>query len=48
MCIRDRFGRYHGDLFDYEDVRQVIEKRLREDVYDKLIQDILCQSENGV
>ena len=45
---RDLFGRYHGDLFDYEDVRQVIEKRLREDVYDKLIQDILCQSENGV
>ena len=43
---QDLFGRYHGDLFDYEDVRQIIEKRLREDVYDKLIQDILCQSEN--
>ncbi len=43
---QDLFGRYHGDLFDYEDVRQIIEKRLREDAYDKLIQDILCQSEN--
>ena len=43
---QDLFGRYHGDLFDYEDVRQIIEKRLREDAYDKLIQDILCQPEN--
>ena len=43
---RDLFGRYHGDLFDYEDVRQIIEKRLREEAYDKLIQDILCQPEN--
>ena len=43
---QDLFGRYHGDLFDYEDVRQIIEKRLREDAYDRLIQDILCQSEN--
>ena len=32
--------------FDYEDVRQIIEKRLREDAYDKLIQDILCQLQN--
>lgn len=43
---QDLFGRYHGDLFDYEDVRQIIEKRLREDAYDKLIQDILCQLQN--
>ena len=42
------FYENNRDLFDYEDVRQVIEKRLREDVYDKLIQDILCQSENWV
>ena len=42
------FYENNRDLFDYEDVRQVIEKRLREDAYDKLIQDILCQSENGV
>ena len=43
---QDLFGRYHGDLFEYEEVRQIIEKRLREDAYDRLIQDILCQSEN--
>ncbi len=40
----DLFGRYHGDLFSYEDVEQIIEKRLREDAYDRFIQDILCQS----
>lgn len=43
----DLFGRYHGDLFTYEEVEQIIEKRLREDAYDKLIQDILCQLDNG-
>ena len=40
------FGRYHGDHFTYEEVSQIIEKRLREDAYDKLIRDILCESEN--
>ena len=40
---QDLFGRYHGDLFCYEEVEQIIEKRLREEAYDKLIQDILCQ-----
>lgn len=39
------FGRYHGDFFSYEEVSQIIEKRLREEAYDKLIQDILCQSD---
>ena len=43
---RDLFGRYHGDHFTYEEVSQIIEKRLREDAYDKLIRDILCESEN--
>ena len=43
---RDLFGRYHGDYFTYEEVSQIIEKRLREDAYDKLICDILCESEN--
>ena len=43
---RDLFGRYHGDYFTYEEVSQIIEKRLREDAYDKLIRDILCESEN--
>ncbi len=44
---RDLFGRYHGDCFTYEEVSQIIEKRLREDAYDKLIRDILCELENG-
>ena len=43
---RDLFGRYHGDYFTYEEVSRIIEKRLREDAYDKLICDILCESEN--
>ena len=43
---RDLFGRYHGDYFTYEEVSQIIEKRLREDAYDRLICDILCESEN--
>ena len=43
---RDLFGRYHGDHFTYEEVSQIIEKRLQEDAYDKLIRDILCESEN--
>ena len=41
----DLFGRYHGDYFPFEDVEQIIEKRLREEAYDKLIQNILCQSD---
>ena len=43
---RDLFGRYHGDYFTYEEVSQIIEKRLREDAYDKIIREILCESEN--
>ena len=43
---QDLFGRYDGDLFEYEEVRQIIEKRLREEAYDRLIQDLLCQSGN--
>ena len=41
----DLFGRYNGDYFPFEDVEQIIEKRLREEAYDKLIQNILCQSD---
>ncbi len=40
---QDLFSRYHGDLFGYEEVVQIIEKRLREEEYDKLVKDILCQ-----
>ena len=40
---KDLFGRYFGDLFSYEEVEQIIEKRLREEVYDRLVQEILCR-----
>ena len=43
----DLFGRYHGDFFSYEEVEQIIEKRLREDAYDKLIEDVLREFEKG-
>lgn len=43
----DLFKRYHGDLFSFEEVEQIIEKRLREEAYDKLIQNILCQCNKG-
>ena len=42
----DLFGRYSGDLFAYEEVAQIIEKRLREEVYDQFIEDILRQSDS--
>ncbi|WP_461821032.1 hypothetical protein [Blautia stercoris] len=45
--IMDLFGRYHGDFFTYEEVAQIIEKRLREDAYDKLIEDVLREFEDG-
>ena len=41
---RDLFTRYFGDSFSYEESRQIIEKRMREEVYDTLVQDILCES----
>ena len=43
----DLFGRYHGDFFTYEEVAQIIEKRLREDAYDELIENVLREFENG-
>ena len=43
----DLFGRYFGDFFIYEEVAQIIEKRLREDAYDKLIEDVLREFEDG-
>ena len=39
----DLFTRYWGDSFPYEDVEQIIEKRLREEAYDALVQDLLRQ-----
>ena len=43
----DLFGRYDGDFFTYEEVAQIIEKRLREDAYDKLIENVLREFEEG-
>ena len=40
---RDLFTRYFGDSFSYEESRQIIEKRMREEVYEALVQDILCE-----
>lgn len=42
---QDLLTRAQGDLFSYEEVEAVIEKRLREEAYDRLVQDILRQSE---
>lgn len=39
---RDLFTRYFGDSFAYGEVRQIIEKRMREEVYESLVQDLLC------
>lgn len=44
---KDLFGRYHGDLFSYEEVTMIIEKRLREEAYERLVHDVLCQLQNG-
>ncbi|MGF0033434.1 hypothetical protein ACQRBN_10745 [Bariatricus sp. SGI.154] len=38
---RDLFTRYFGDSFGYEEVRMIIEKRLKEKEYEKIVQDIL-------
>ena len=40
----DLFTRYAGDSFPYEEVKQIIEKRMREEVYDSLVQDLLRES----
>lgn len=42
----DLFTRYFGDSFSYEESRLIIEKRMREEVYENLVQDILCESQN--
>ncbi|MBN2222456.1 MAG: hypothetical protein JW708_09650 [Vallitaleaceae bacterium] len=37
------FTRYHGDFFSYKEVAMIIEKRIREEEYNELIQNLLCQ-----
>ena len=39
---QDLFVRYLGDVFPYEDVKDIIEKRIREEEYHGLIKDLLC------
>lgn len=38
---RDLFTRYFGDSLGYEEVSMIIEKRLKEREYEKIVQDIL-------
>lgn len=42
----DLFGRYHGDHFSYEEVAQIIEKRLREQAYEQIIEELLPDCED--
>lgn len=39
---RDLFTRYFGDSFAYDEVHMIIEKRLKEMEYEKIVQNILC------
>lgn len=40
---RDLFTRYFGDSFAYGEVSMIIEKRLREQEYENIVQDLLCK-----
>lgn len=40
---RDLFTRYSGDSFEYGEVSMIIEKRMREQEYEDIVQDLLCQ-----
>lgn len=44
---RDLFTRYFGDSFAYDEVSMIIEKRLKEQEYEEIIQDLLCQFPEG-
>lgn len=38
----DLFTRYFGDMFSYDEVEDIIEKRLREEEYYGLVKNLLC------
>lgn len=38
---KDLFTRYSGDKFRFREVRQVVHKKMREEEYDRAIQDLL-------
>ena len=40
---RELFTRYFGDLFSYDEVEMIIEKRIREAEYEKNVENVLCQ-----
>lgn len=44
----DLFGRYHGDHFSYEEVAQIIEKRMREEAYEQLLDELLSEHEDVI
>ena len=44
---RDLFTRYNGDGFGYREVSTIIEKRLREQEYENIIQDLLRECPKG-
>lgn len=45
---RDLFTDFYSESYDYEDVKEVIEKRIREEAYDGYLADILCQFCEGM
>lgn len=44
----DLFGRYHDDYFSYDEVAQIIEKRLREQAYEQMIEELLPDCEDVI
>ena len=44
---QDLFTRYFGDSFRYDEVSMIIEKRLREQEYERIVQDLVHASSKG-
>ena len=38
---KDLFTRYMGDKFRFREVKQVVRKKMREEEYDRAVQDLL-------
>lgn len=45
---RDLFTRYFGDSFAYDEVKMIIEKRLREQEYENMVEDLSSRFEAAV
>lgn len=39
----DLFKRAEGDLFTFEEVETIVEKKMREEAYEQFVQNILCE-----